>query len=142
MFYSPPSLSYSSETLFHLVFLLFLPSDLVFLYSLEMRHNVTTPAYLARKALDNFLYSWSSQQVTPSSFTIAEKHDPFPTYWPSGWLPLYTMVTFRPDVSYSTVKRKSNRQTEILKNIGLASAGLTLLTMGITSIALLRRYRD
>lgn len=52
------------------------------------------------------------------------------------------MVTFRPDVSYATVKRKADRQTEILKEIGKFTAGFTLLTMAVTSIALLRRIRD
>jgi len=54
----------------------------------------------------------------------------FPTVHPRGWLPLYTMVTFRPDISYATAKRKAARQGTILTAI----AGLGTAVVGATSI--------
>lgn len=47
---------------------------------------------------------------------------PFPTASPTGWLPLYTMVTFRPDISYTTARRKARRQGEILSYAGWTTA--------------------
>lgn len=98
----------------------------------EMRYSVTTPTYLFKKALDNFLYaisSWHSPSLEPavraSMATI-----PFPTRRPSGWIPLYTMVTFRPDVSYATAKKKAARQSEILTTVG----GLGAILIGATGL--------
>lgn len=53
----------------------------------------------------------------------------FPTANPRGWLPLYTMVTFRPDISYATARRKAARQDIIL--ITIASLGTAVV--GATS---------
>ena len=39
---------------------------------------------------------------------------PYPPGNPKGWLPLYTMVTFRPDISYATVKKKAASQAAVL----------------------------
>lgn len=100
-----------------------------------MRHSVTTPTYLFRKALDNVLFSLTSQQITPDSFKPELIHDLFPTRWPTGWLPLYTMVTFRPDISYATVKRKARRQDQLLAYVGWSSAAMTV---GVTCMALWR----
>ncbi|KAL4250438.1 Kynurenine 3-monooxygenase [Abortiporus biennis] len=100
-------------------------SDLAMDNYTEMAHSVTTPSYLFRKALDNILYSLSSQG--PSSIHLTgSQENPFPTKWPGGWLPQYTMVTFRPDVSYATVKRKITRQNEILNAAGWVGAVLSL----------------
>ncbi|CAL1704375.1 unnamed protein product [Somion occarium] len=112
-------------------------SDLAMDNFTEMRHSVTTPAYLFRKALDNILYFFTSQQVTPDSFMPESIHDPFPTHSPSGWLPLYTMVTFRPDISYATVKRKALRQDRIVTYAGWCTAALTV---GVTVCNLLHVY--
>lgn len=108
------------------------------LYSTEMRHSVTTPTYLFRKALDNLLFSLTSQQVTPESFVSELIHNPFPTHWPTGWLPLYTMVTFRPDISYATVKRKARRQDELLNSVAWWGAALTV---SVTCMAIWRQLR-
>lgn len=81
-----------------------------------MRDSVTRPTYLFKKALDNLLYAISSlcsarqQRIMQAALSAV----PFPTLKPSGWIPLYTMVTFRPDISYATVKRKAVRQSGIL----------------------------
>lgn len=42
---------------------------------------------------------------------------PYPPGNPKGWLPLYTMVTFRPDISYAAVKKKAASQAAVLTRI-------------------------
>lgn len=102
-----------------------------------------TPAYLFRKALDNVLFSLSSRQrFTLASLGPMLSRIPFPSRNPSGWIPLYTMVTFRPDISYATAKRKAVQQTELLTNAGiLGSAVLAAASMGLTWMALFHRTR-
>ncbi|KAI0079955.1 FAD/NAD-P-binding domain-containing protein [Panus rudis PR-1116 ss-1] len=107
----------------------------------EMRHSVTTPAYILRKALDDFLYSLTSQQMTPLYFTPEKQQDPFPTRWPSGWLPLYTMVTFRPDISYATVKRKAQRQNQIISYAAWLSAAVAVGTASAAAFTVWKRLR-
>ncbi|TFY57277.1 hypothetical protein EVJ58_g7118 [Rhodofomes roseus] len=98
----------------------------------EMRHSVVTPAYLIRHALDNILYSLTARAVTFSALIPSLSREPFPSKSPAGWLPLYTMVTFRPDISYSTARRKVAHQRRILEYAGwvTAATGLEYL-MGI-----------
>lgn len=103
-----------------------------------MRHAVTTVAYRFRKALDNMLYSLNRKHVTAQDVAPALANTTFVNA-PSGWLPLYTMVTFRPDISYSTLRRRFQRQTEILELAGWLSAGVAIGTVGITCVTLLRR---
>lgn len=80
-----------------------------------MRHSVTQLTYLFRKTLDNLLYSITSPQlVSLSSLVPTLSRVPYPPGKPKGWLPLYTMVTFRPDINYATVKEKAARQSIIL----------------------------
>ncbi|KAI0077781.1 FAD/NAD-P-binding domain-containing protein [Panus rudis PR-1116 ss-1] len=121
---------------------------------LEMRDTVTKPIFYFKKALDNMLYSISTPSASTSMFspTLLKTRpglskgdqiipipiqDPFPTKEPSGWLPMYTMVTFRHDISYGTVKRKAKKQAEILAlaaNVGFAAAGACAL--GLTYFSL------
>lgn len=62
---------------------------------IEMRDKVTRIDYVMRKALDGFLAkSW---------------------FLRGKWLPLYTMVTFRPDLNYSEVVKREDRQSKIIK---------------------------
>ena len=103
-----------------------------------MRHSVITPAYRFRKALDNLLYSLNWKHVTAKDVVSSLVNKTFVNS-PGGWLPLYTMVTFRPDLSYSTVQRRSQRQSRILEMAGWTSAGLALGTAGITCVTLWRR---
>ncbi|KAF9246191.1 hypothetical protein BU15DRAFT_84987 [Melanogaster broomeanus] len=95
-------------------------SDLAMDNYVEMRHSVTTPIYLFKKALDNFLYAISSKKASLTSATqsLSLSTVPFPTRRPTAWLPLYTMVTFRPDISYATARRKAVQQSTILSVIG------------------------
>lgn len=91
-----------------------------------MRHAVVTPTYILKKTIDTFLYSLTSRQShSLSSLVPILSRVPFPPGVPSGWLPLYTMVTFRPDISYATAQRKALRQGNILAGAGWV--GLTLL---------------
>ncbi|EKM55546.1 uncharacterized protein PHACADRAFT_94208 [Phanerochaete carnosa HHB-10118-sp] len=118
-------------------------SDLAMDNYTEMRHSVTTPGYLFCKSLDNILYfltAPSQSIVTPEDLSAraSVNQDPFPTKRPSGWLPLYTMVSFRPDLSYATVRRKSRKQSEILTYVSWAVA---VGTIGITCVNLWRRFR-
>jgi kynurenine 3-monooxygenase len=67
---------------------------------IEMRHSVTSSLYLLRKAVDGLL-----------SRTLGD-----------AWLPLYTMVSFRPDIPYSRAIEQEERQKNII-NYGLISLG-------------------
>ncbi|KAI8998528.1 FAD/NAD-P-binding domain-containing protein [Trametes punicea] len=113
-------------------------SDLAMHNYVEMRHSVTTLAYRFRKALDNLLYSLNREHVTAKDVVPALSNKTFLDA-PRGWLPLYTMVTFRPDVSYSTVLKKYKRQTETLEKMGWYSAAAAIGAVGITCAALLGR---
>ncbi|KAF9532263.1 FAD/NAD-binding domain-containing protein [Crepidotus variabilis] len=82
---------------------------------IEMRHKVTQGSYIVQKFLDNVLYSLtSSNMLSLASLTPTLSQRPYPSGRPRGWLPLYTMVTFRPDINYATVKQKAARQSTIL----------------------------
>ncbi|KAG1768355.1 FAD/NAD(P)-binding domain-containing protein [Suillus occidentalis] len=100
----------------------------------EMRHSVTTPAYIMKKALDHLLFSLTARGPTlgDSLSRIA-----FPTINPRGWLPLYTMVTFRPDIGYATARRKAAKQDIVLATIArLGTVGVCATGFYITWTAL------
>ncbi|KAJ7098011.1 hypothetical protein B0H15DRAFT_823742 [Mycena belliarum] len=101
--------------------------DLAMANYVEMRHSVTTPAYMFRKAVDAVLYSLTSRgNISLSGLVPLLSRVAFASEI-SGWLPLYTMVTFRPDISYATAKRRAERQSRILSGlwwVGLGSLGL------------------
>ncbi|KAJ3519211.1 hypothetical protein NMY22_g13309 [Coprinellus aureogranulatus] len=105
----------------------------------EMRHSVTTLTYIVRKVVDNLLYSLTSRKMVElSSLRPILSRAPYPVGEPKGWLPLYTMITFRPDISYATAKRKSERQARILD--GLGWAGATLIGVaGVWAASLVRQ---
>ncbi|KAG8833524.1 kynurenine 3-monooxygenase, mitochondrial precursor [Serendipita sp. 399] len=103
----------------------------------EMRHAVTTPLYKLRKRMDGFL-----SRLTPfiafEAFSSRLRRETFlPT--PRGWLALYTMVTFRPDISYAEVRRKARRQDMIINTF--AWAGLMLAVGTGSLLAGLRFWR-
>lgn len=83
-----------------------------------MRHSVTTPIYLFKKALDNLLYTVTCSKDSFASVTRSLATVPFPSPDPTGWLPLYTMVTFRPDISYATARKKAATQSAVLSFAG------------------------
>ncbi|TFK76537.1 FAD/NAD(P)-binding domain-containing protein [Pluteus cervinus] len=95
----------------------------------EMRHSVVTLSYLFKKTLDNILYSLTSRQISPlASLVPILSRIPFPPGVSGAWLPLYTMVTFRPDISYATAQKKAERQAKILTGLGWASVTAVGLT--------------
>ena len=66
--------------------------------------------------------------VSLESLTPVLAKVPYPPGKPKGWLPLYTMVTFRPDISYATVKKKAASQAAVLTwiiRIGVATLCVT-----------------
>ncbi|KAF9005566.1 hypothetical protein BDQ17DRAFT_1353375 [Cyathus striatus] len=101
----------------------------------EMRHSVTTFKYYIKKKLDNLLYKISSRKfVSLASLGPVLTRVPYISGEPVGWLPLYTMVTFRPDISYSTVKKRAAYQGHILTQLFWVGAG----ALGLTGIWALR----
>lgn len=99
-----------------------------------MRHSVTTPAYIMKKALDHLLFSLTARGPTLGD---SLSRITFPTVNPRGWLPLYTMVTFRPDIGYATARRKAAKQDIILATIArLGTVGVCATGFYITWTAL------
>lgn len=80
--------------------------DLAMRNYVEMRHDVVSRSYLIRKKLDGILSTWLGNY----------------------WLPLYTMVTFRPDISYSEALSRENSQAKILKDLVFYGASATVVT--------------
>jgi len=119
-------------------------NDLAMDNYVEMRHSVTTIAHKLKRMVDNLLFSLTcrtavtltSQRAFPSGVT-------FPTGTPRGWLPLYTMVTFRPDISYSSARRKAEEQARVMNKAGkVGSVALGIgASVGMLWIALFYRRR-
>jgi kynurenine 3-monooxygenase len=110
-----------------------------------MRHSVTTLSYFFRKTLDNLLYSLSSgHKASLASFGPLLSRVPYPAGQPSGWIPLYTMVTFRPDISYAAAQRKAARQASILVWLGWAAVavvgGIGVWLAWLASVLYMRAY--
>ncbi|KAF9264797.1 FAD/NAD(P)-binding domain-containing protein [Marasmius fiardii PR-910] len=104
-------------------------NDLAMNNYVEMRHLVTTPLYLFRKVLDGWLYKLSSHTTKPlPSLTTKLATELYDEHGPRGWLPLYTMVTFRPDISYDTARRTASRQTQILTTVAYVGATIFCLS--------------
>jgi kynurenine 3-monooxygenase len=108
-----------------------------------MRHSVTTLGYFFKKTLDDLLYSLSSgPKFSLTSFGPLLSRVPYPAGQPSGWIPLYTMVTFRPDISYATAQKKAARQASIL--VGLSWAAVAIVGgvgVWLTSLLYMQTYR-
>ncbi|KAF9053567.1 FAD/NAD-P-binding domain-containing protein [Hymenopellis radicata] len=111
--------------------------DLAMNNYIEMRHLVTSPLFLFKKALDNLLYSLSNRRnMRFESFNEQLSRVLFEGE-PRGWVPLYTMVTFRPDISYATAKNKVARQSRVLSILGWTGTML----VGMAGILALRGLR-
>lgn len=81
----------------------------------EMRHSVTTVSYLLKKSIDNLLYALTLRKpVFLDSLVPVLTRMTYSSSTAGGWMPLYTMVTFRPDISYATIRRKASRQNQLL----------------------------
>ena len=57
---------------------------------------------------------------------------------PRGWIALYTMVTFRPDISYGAVRRKADRQNKVVEGF---AGGLAMASLGTAAWLLVRKWR-
>ena len=97
-----------------------------------MRHSVTTLGYRFRKALDNILYSLNWAHVTATDVIPSLADSAFPNS-AAGWLPLYTMVTFRPDISYAAAKRKAERQDRIISDLAWGITAFGCLAIGVAA---------
>ncbi|TIB67876.1 hypothetical protein E3Q24_03959 [Wallemia mellicola] len=64
----------------------------------EMRSKVINPIYLLRKQIDGVLNKVFRPPSVPSANILARTT--FPTAANSGWMSLYELVTFRPDISF------------------------------------------
>lgn len=123
--------------------------------SAEMRHDVTTPSYLFRKAVDNVLEALTSSapnsraskadsytQSMDLTYTASAGEDTEPAFVsePFGWLPLYSMVTFQPRMGYATARRKAQAQMRVLKTLeGVVTFG-TLAALGWAAWSVRRRW--
>ncbi|KAI0306521.1 FAD/NAD-P-binding domain-containing protein [Multifurca ochricompacta] len=110
----------------------------------EMRHSVTTLAHRLRRVVDNLLFSLTSRTpVTLASLGTFPAGVTFPSRTPQGWVPLYTMVTFRPDISYSSAKRKATEQSRVIANVGIVgSVALGIVSAGVAWMAFFHRTRS
>jgi len=95
-------------------------NDLAMDNYVEMRHSVTTPAHKLKRMVDSLLFSLTCRTpVILMNLSAFPSWVTFPTGRPRGWLPLYTMVTFRPDISYSNAKRKAAEQGRVMTQVGI-----------------------
>lgn len=70
-------------------------ADLAIANFVEMRDKTADPRFLLRKKIEA---------------RFNEKH-------PDRWIPLYTMVTYSPDIRYSTAMKEGIRQDEIMEKV-------------------------
>lgn len=103
-----------------------------------MRHSVTTPGYIFRKMIDNVFAALTAPHLSFLSLApnLAKEPTGFSPAASRGWLPLYRMVTFRPDISYGSAKRKAERQNAIIQGIGIASLGIGIC-IGLAGVRIL-----
>lgn len=78
--------------------------DLAMRNYVEMRHGVVSRAFALRKKLDGFL-----------SRSLG-----------NYWLPLYTMVSFRPDIPYGEALRRETKQSKIVHDIVYYGTGAAI----------------
>lgn len=98
-------------------------NDLAMDNYVEMRHSVTTLGHKLKRMVDNLLFSLSSRTaVTATNLGALPPGVIFRQERPRGWLPLYTMVTFRPDISYSSAKRQAAEQASVMAKVGIAGS--------------------
>ncbi|KAI9510863.1 FAD/NAD-P-binding domain-containing protein [Russula earlei] len=107
----------------------------------EMRHSVTTPGHKLKRMVDSVLFSLTCRTpVTLATLGVFPSGVTFLPERPRGWLPLYTMVTFRPDISYSRAKRKAAEQADVMAMVGSVALGV-VVSVGVGWIALFYRRR-
>ncbi|CAE6503360.1 unnamed protein product [Rhizoctonia solani] len=94
----------------------------------EMRHSVTTPIYRLRKWIDGVLAGFAPAVPWQSLIPILAQTT-FPVDAAKGWISLYTMVTFRPDISYATAQRKAREQAKLITQVGIIVITLVVLLL-------------
>jgi len=115
--------------------------DMAMRQYIEMRHDVTTLSFRLRKKIDNLLYKFGGKRPeTMASLGRRFHKDVYPSGQVKGWMPLYTMVTFRPDVGYATAKSKAERQTRVLNALGLGIIILGVVLSAVGGCALAYEY--
>jgi kynurenine 3-monooxygenase len=76
---------------------------------------VTTTAYHLRKLVDDIFYGFTSRKAALLDELVPVlTRQTYPSRQSKSWIPLYTMVTFRPDISYANAKRRAKQQTKLL----------------------------
>jgi kynurenine 3-monooxygenase len=123
-----------------------------------MRHDVTTPSYLFRKAVDNILEALTSSSPSPPflsatdgaadtadlTYTAPRGEDGTETAFapePFGWLPLYSMVTFSPHLGYAAARRRAQRQAKVLGTLERIVVLGTAAAVGWTAWSMRARLR-
>lgn len=105
----------------------------------EMRSKVTNPLYKLRKGLDALL----NTLLRPAAVVSPEilRREPFPTAASSGWMSLYQLVTFRPDISYADAEEVSRRRDERVSLVGKGSIAGLVVAAGVLVAKVCREMR-
>ncbi|KAJ6534933.1 FAD/NAD-P-binding domain-containing protein [Mycena capillaripes] len=106
-------------------------SDLSMKSHQNLRRGFATLSYMVKKHIDNILYSLSARNTAKLTFSDLKENIYGPP--PSGWIPLYTMVSFRPDISYSVASKKAASQERLIERVGMA---IGLLVVGSLFVVL------
>lgn len=103
-----------------------------------MRSKVVSPTYHIRRVLDSvlsFVMPPTSKRAILQDTSAGSPpklcEEAFPTPRVRGWSSLYSMVTFRPDVSYKEALRKERAQKDVVAGLAWALGG----TVGVTGTA-------
>ena len=104
-----------------------------------MRSKVTNPLYKIRKQIDAVLNKVLRPPPVPSWEVL--RKEPFPTSPTSGWMSLYELVTFRPDISYADAEEVTRKRDRKLDMVGVL-AGLSVATLASLKVyTLLKQSR-
>ncbi len=98
-------------------------------YSTTRHQNLVA---ILKLALDNF-YEMSTKVQSPLFLLRKGVDNVLGRLFPSHWIPLYTMVSFRADIPYSVCIETENRQAKVVKY------GSYSILLGIT-VALLKHF--
>lgn len=108
-----------------------------------MRHDVTTSSFRLRKKIDNVLYGLSGKRPkTLTTLGPGFREAVYPSAQPKGWMPLYTMVTFRPDIGYAAAKTKAERQAVVLNALGFGTGFLGVVSLVAGCAVAYHRFRS
>ena len=107
-----------------------------------MRHDVTTLSFRLRKKIDIILYRLGGKQPETLASLGPRFHKAvYPSGQPRGWMSLYTMVTFRPDIGYAAAKSKAERQAGVLNALGISTGILGVISL-VAGVAYHRSRRQ